>query len=130
MFAKCVFGWYGHILAVGLKVKTHKLITYNGEGGGQTPMHVLHSILPKLNISGFSLGRAYIFEDDCFARIEYCQLSNAALHKQNKNMLRRFFVTRDNTPLQFTLHLNIKPHEKTAHTFHIFSKIVTDEHLN
>lgn len=65
-----------------------KEITYTPNSCSQTPMEVLHALLPLMdNITGFQRTRTSIFEDDCTAKIRYESLGKRTLLRRAKKGL-------------------------------------------
>lgn len=97
-------------------MRTHKQISFGPLGHDKTPMQVLHSILPKMQVSGFHRERTSIFEEDCLGRIEYSLKTKRSTSRNHK-------ARNDNAPIAFTLDINIVPHTDNIGTFSIYSEI-------
>ncbi len=67
------------VYVVGWAMKDYKQICFSGEDSQKTPMQVLHSLLPALQITGFKSAQTAIFEDDCQAVIDYKSTQHPSL---------------------------------------------------
>ena len=95
-------------------MRNYKQISYGEAGAGKTPMDVLHSLLPEIQISGFESARTSIFEEDCQAVINFKQVKAA----------RRFLRLRRKAAQDMQLTIRVTEAQEAPRTFDIYSEIV------